>query len=125
LAPRSSEEERNPLAQAVKHKEMTWTRAVMTGLFITGLLLIFLAWIPSHFTYFWWEKLKPGELLKKITGHQFQPYSLVRIRDSISMGYQTFVFAIPIVATYVIMERRRRAMGQRGADDVKGYLPGK
>src|SRR5207249_1796988 len=59
LAPRSSEEERNPLAQAVKHKEMTWTRAVMTGLFITGLLLIFLAWIPSHFTYFWWEKLKP------------------------------------------------------------------
>jgi hypothetical protein len=113
------------LAQAAKHKEMTWTRAVMTGLFITGLLLIFLAWIPSHFTYFWWEKLNPSELLKKLTGHQFQPYSLVRIRDSISMGYQTVAFAIPIVATYVIMERRRRAMGQRGADDVKGYLPGK
>lgn len=113
------------MSQAVKRKEMTWTRAVLIGLFITGILLIFLAWIPSHFTYFWWEKLKPAELLKKLTGHEFEPYSLVRIRDSISMGFQTVFFAIPVVATYVIMERRRRAMGQRGADDVKGYLPGK
>lgn len=113
------------MSQAAKRKEMTWTRAVLLGLFVTGLLLIFLAWIPSHFTYFWWEKLNPGENLKKITGHEFQPYTLVRIRDSISMGAQTVLFAIPIVATYVIMEKRRRALGQRGADDVKGYLPGK
>jgi hypothetical protein len=104
---------------------MSWPKAVMVGLVITGVLLIALAWIPSHFTYFWWEQLKPADLLKKLTGHDFEPYSLVRIRDAISMGYQTFAFAIPIVATYVIMEKRRRALGQRGADDVKGYLPGK
>jgi len=104
---------------------MTWPRAVMIGLVTTGALLIFLAWIPSHFTYFWWDKLKPGENLLKITGHQFQPYTLVRMRDAISMGFTTVFFVIPIVATYVVMEKRRRALGQRGADDVKGYLPGK
>jgi hypothetical protein len=116
---------RTALSQAAKGKEMTWPRAVVMGLIITGILLILLAWIPSHFTYFWWEKLKPAELLQKLTGHEFQPYTLVRIRDNISMGYQTVVFAIPVIATYVIMEKRRRQLGQRGADDVKGYLPGK
>jgi len=41
------------------------------------------------------------------------------------MGYQTTVFAAVIVGAYVWGERRRRRLGQRGADDVKGYLPGK
>lgn len=113
------------MSKVADRKEMTWPKAVLIGMVITGLLLIFLAWIPSHFTYFWWEQLKPGERLEQMTGHEFQPYTLVRIRDAISMGFQTVFFAIPIVATYVIMEKRRRALGQRGADDVKGYLPGK
>lgn len=105
--------------------ELTWTGAVIRGLAIISVLLLLLAWVPSHFTYFWWDKLDAGNRLQSLTGHKFQPYTLVRIRDSISMGYQTVVFGIPLVATYVIMERRRRRLGQRGVDSVTGYLPGK
>ena len=57
--------------------------------------------------------------------HTIQPYTSTRVRDAISLGYQSTVFAGIIVAAYVYGEKRRRRLGQRGADDVKGYLPGK
>ncbi len=106
-------------------KEITWTRATVIGLLISAMLLITLGYIPSIFTY-WWDAQTGAvvDLIQKTTGYEIEPYTSIRIRDAISLGYQTVAFAIPIVATYVIMERRRRRLGQRGAEDVKGYLPG-
>lgn len=105
---------------------LSWTRAIIIGLLITSVLLVTLAWIPSHFTYFIWPRIQPDKIIKSVTGYQIKnPYTLVRIGDAVSMGYQTVAFAIPLVVTYVVMERRRRRLGQQGAEEPKGYLPGK
>jgi len=103
------------------------------GLVVTLFLLITLAWIPSYFTYWWASRdASAVKIIQSVVSHlpgvkhpTIQPYTSTRVRDAISMGYQSTVFAVIIVAAYVYGEKRRRRLGQRGADDVKGYLPGK
>jgi hypothetical protein len=107
--------------------ELTWTKAILIGMGISALLLITLAWLPSFFTY-WWDGRNEQmiELIQKVLGgREIEPYTSTRVRDAISMGFQTFFFAAFIVIPYIWGERRRRRMGLRGADEVKGYLPGK
>lgn len=105
---------------------LSWTRAIIIGLAITVILLVVLAWVPSHFAYFIWPRLEAGKIIEDVTGYKMKdPYTLTRISDLISMGYQTTIFLIPLVVTYLVMERRRRRLGQQGAEEPKGYLPGK
>lgn len=106
---------------------MTWARAIILAVLITGALIVLLGFIPSIFRYTWANKsdVIAGFIKDKI-GYEFRtPYTLVRIHDAISMGYQSTAFAIPLIMTYKIMEKRRRRSGQQGAPSVKGYLPGK
>lgn len=106
---------------------MTWVRAIVMATLITGVLIIFLGFLPSIFRY-WWESNAESiaGLINTVSGIEFaEPYTLVRIHDAVSMGIQTFIFAIPIAATYILGERRRRRLGLRGGEGVKGYLPGK
>jgi hypothetical protein len=113
--------------------ELTWAKAVVLGLGITIFLLITLAWIPSWYTYWWGAHDASAQkyiqdVVHWIPGfkhHVDQPYTSVRVRDAISMGYQTNVLVVVIAAAYVWGDKRRRRLGQRGSDDVKGYLPGK
>lgn len=113
--------------------ELTWVKAILVALVITIFLLVTLAWIPSYFTY-WWQSRDASAVktiqnvvhhLPGLKNHTIQPYTSTRVRDAISMGFQSTVFAGVIVAAYLYGEKRRRRLGQRGADDVKGYLPGK
>ena len=106
---------------------MSWVRAIILSTVITGLLIIFLGFLPSIFRYTWDSRAEDiGALINSVTGIEFQdPYTLVRIHDAVSMGIQTFIFAIPIAATYILGEKRRRRLGLRGSEGVKGYLPGK
>ena len=81
--------------------ELTWVKAVLVGMAITIFLLITLAWIPSWYTY-WWAS-RDASAIKIIQNvvhhlpggahHTIQPYTSTRVRDAISMGYQTTVFA--------------------------------
>lgn len=108
--------------------EMTWTKAVLIGMAITVALLVGLGFIPSFLRYWWAANSTTIVLpfLEDLTGYTFKDtYTMVRIHDAISMGYQTTVFVIPVAATYILMERRRKRLGQRGSEAVKGYLPGK
>ncbi|MEX2587781.1 MAG: hypothetical protein WD602_07320 [Actinomycetota bacterium] len=108
-------------------KEMTWVKAIVMSTVITAVLIVVLGFFPSMLRYEW-EARAPeiGELIHDVTGYELQDtYTLVRIHDAISMGIQTFIFAIPVVATYIIGEKRRRRLGLRGSEAVKGYLPGK
>lgn len=113
--------------------ESTWVKAVVLGLVIIAVLLVFLAWIPSYFTYWWTARDTTAQqyvqdVVHWIPGfkhHTIQPYTSTRVRDAISLGYQTTVIAVVLAAAYIRGERKRRRLGQRGADDVKGYLPGK
>ncbi|MGH2767819.1 MAG: hypothetical protein ACRDIF_02560 [Actinomycetota bacterium] len=112
----------------VQKAQLTWARAVMIGLGITAVLLVTLAAIPSIFTYWWGGRQQEVvDLINRVAKRKLikDPYMSVRIRDMISMGYQTTIFAAFIVGAYIWGERRRRRMGQRGVDAVKGYLPGK
>lgn len=107
--------------------EMTWVRAIVLSTIITALLIIFLGFIPSIFRY-WWSSNSDqiATTIKNLTGIEIKDrYNLVRIHDAISMGVQTFIFVIPVTAAYVLGERRRRRLGLRGTEGVKGYLPGK
>lgn len=99
----------------------------MVGMFMTAFFLISLGWIPSHFIYFWWEQVNaPVDLVKRFTGYELEdPYTLVRIRDMVVMGYETTVFAVIVVAAYLVGERKRRRQGLRGGDEPRDYLPGK
>lgn len=110
------------------HKEMSWTKAIVIGLAITGVTLVTLGFIPSIFRYWWASNsstLIEPFLRDTLNIKLKETYTLVRIHDAISMGYQTFAFAVPIAGTYFILEKRRRRLGLRGAEPVKGYLPGK
>jgi hypothetical protein len=106
---------------------MTWVRAIIMSTVITGLLIIFLGFLPSIFRYTWDSNAESiAAFIKKVSGIEFQdPYTLVRIHDAVSMGIQTFIFVIPVAATYILGEKRRRRLGLRGGEGVKGYLPGK
>lgn len=107
--------------------EMTWVKAIVLSTIITALLIIFLGFIPSIFRY-WWSSNSDqiATTIKNLTGIEIKDrYNLVRIHDAISMGVQTFIFVIPVTAAYVLGERRRRRLGLRGTEGVKGYLPGK
>lgn len=106
---------------------MTWVRAIVISTIITGLLIIFLGFLPSMFRYEWDNRAQEiSAFLTSITGYEFrEPYTMVRIHDAVSMGLQTFIFVIPVAATYILGEKRRRRLGLRGSDGVKGYLPGK
>lgn len=108
-------------------QEWTWVKAIIVSVIISALLIVFLGFIPSIFRYEWANRSDAlATFIEERVGYEFKDrYTLVRIHDAISMGYQTFVFAIPIVATYVLGERRRRRLGLRGSEGVKGYLPGK
>lgn len=113
--------------------ETSWVRAVILGFLIVVGLITFLAWIPSYFTY-WWSAhdLSAQKTIQSIvhkipgfTHHTDQPYTSTRVRDAISMGFQTTVLAVVLAWAYISGEKKRRRLGQRGSDDVKGYLPGK
>ena len=106
---------------------MTWARAIILAVLITAGLIIALGFVPSIFRYTWANKSDViAAFIKKQTGYEFRtPYTLVRIHDAISMGYQSVAFAVPLIVTYKVMEKRRRRSGQQGAPSIKGYLPGK
>jgi hypothetical protein len=106
---------------------MSWASAVIRATIITALLIIFLGFLPSIFRYEWEARMDSmAQFVADRTGFEFEEtYTLVRIHDAISMGVQTVIFAIPIAATYILGERRRRRLGLRGTEGVKGYLPGK
>jgi hypothetical protein len=106
---------------------MSWASAVIRATIITALLIIFLGFLPSTLRYEWNNRTdQMVQFISDKTGFEFKDdYTMVRIHDAITMGLQTFIFAVPIAATYILGERRRRRLGLRGADGVKGYLPGK
>lgn len=106
---------------------MTWAKAVVLATVISAALIVTLGFVPSIFRYEWNNRTDAMvEFIKDRTGFEFKDdYTMVRIHDAISMGIQTVIFAVPIAATYILGERRRRRLGLRGADSVKGYLPGK
>lgn len=109
-------------------QEMTWTKAVIFGMVLTVFLLVSLGFIPSIFRYWWAANSQDvvGPFITETLGIPMKdPYTLVRLHDAISMGYQTTAFAIPVAACYFILEKRRKRLGLRGNEGVKGYLPGK
>ncbi|HEX2180515.1 MAG TPA: hypothetical protein VHL54_13540 [Actinomycetota bacterium] len=106
---------------------MTWVRAIILSTVITGLLIVFLGFLPSIFRYEWDNRAEDiSAAITNVSGIQIDdPYTMVRIHDAVSMGIQTFIFVIPVAATYILGEKRRRRLGLRGNEGVKGYLPGK
>lgn len=108
-------------------EQMSWAKAIVLSVVIVALLIIFLGFIPSFFRYEWGNRSDQiAEFVANTFGYEFKErYTLVRIHDAISMGFQTVLFVIPLVAAYVLGEKRRRRLGLRSGGDVKGYLPGK
>jgi hypothetical protein len=115
------------------HKELTWAKAVLLALGITIFLMVTLAWMPSYYLYWWTNRdLTAQKYIQTVVHHiptfshyTIQAYTSTRVRDAIGMGFQTTVLAVVLIAAFVYGEKKRRRLGQRGSDEVKGYLPGK
>jgi uncharacterized SAM-binding protein YcdF (DUF218 family) len=119
-----------PLQQ---NRDLTWAKAILVALGLIIVLIVTLAWIPSYALYWWSARDTTAQkyiqdVVHAIPGfkhHTDDPYLSTRVRDIIINGYESTVLAVVLIGAYVRGERKRRRLGQRGADEVKGYLPGK
>ena len=109
---------------------MTWTRAVLLGLFIWVLLIIVTGQIPSYFIY--WVDANVTKVIDwttKIPGvnpEGFNPRQVQIARDVIANGIQMGGFTVILAFAYFWQKAKQKRVGQRDLQDtVKGYMSGK
>jgi hypothetical protein len=111
-------------------RPMTWTRAVLLGLLIWIMVILFTGQIPSYFIYWidanitkvidWTTKI-PG-----ISDQGFNPKQVQMARDVIANGIQMGAFSVMLGAAYFWQKAKQKRTGQKDLQDtVKGYMSGK
>ena len=114
----------------VTDREMTWTRAILLGLVIWIIAIIFLAQIPSLIIY--WADQYVGEIIEftqklPLVNEEGLNTTQIRIiRDIVANAVQMTFLAIMLIGAYIWQEKKRKRTGGKGLQDVaKGYMPGK
>jgi ABC-type spermidine/putrescine transport system permease subunit I len=111
-------------------KPMSWTRAILIGLFIWVLVIAFLGQLPSLIIYKADTYVSQIiEFTKKIPGVGDAGLNTIQIkivRDIIANSVQMGLLVAALVFAYIWQERKRKRTGGKGVTDVvKGYMPGK
>jgi hypothetical protein len=111
-------------------RPMTWTRAILTGLAIWAIAIVFLGQLPSWIIYkadqsvstlIEWSKKIP-----LVNDEGLNPKQIEMIRDIVANGVQMGALVTMLVIAYFWQERKRKRIGGKGVQDVvKGYMPGK
>lgn len=111
-------------------KPMSWTGAILSGLVIWLLAIVFLGQVPSLIIYK--ADTYVSEIIefsKKIPGVGDAGLNTIQIRivrDIIANTVQMGLLVAALVFTYIWQERKRKRLGGKGVTDVvKGYMPGK
>lgn len=111
-------------------REMTWTRALVLGLIIWIVGIIFLAQIPSLIIYKADQYVAEIiEFSAKVPGVEDEGLNTTQvriIRDLVANGVQMTFLVVMLVGAYIWQEKKRKRVGGKGVQDVvKGYMPGK
>jgi hypothetical protein len=109
----------------VRDYEWTWTKAVIWGLALWVLAMIFIAFIPSWWLYFADQKLG-WHKCPCVGSHQYGPISipnfwLFKARDLVAV----ILFSIPvglfIIVPYYLQKLRRRLRSESESRPTGGY----
>lgn len=111
-------------------REMTWTRALVLGLIIWIVGIIFLAQIPSLIIYkadqYVAEIIEFSAKVPGVQGEGLNTTQVRIIRDLVANGVQMTFLVVMLVGAYIWQEKKRKRVGGKGVQDVvKGYMPGK
>ena len=109
---------------------MTWTRAILYGMFIWIFSIAFMGQLPSYIIY-WFD----GEVaaiidfttkLPLINKEGLNPTQIAIVRDLIANAVQTGFLVGMLVFAYFWQKAKIKRTGAKGLEDpVKGYMPGK
>lgn len=109
---------------------MTWTRAILLGLFIYFISIMTMGQIPSLIIYmmdqYVAEIIEFSAKLPLVGDEGLNPKQIQIIRDIINNGVQITFLIILLAIMYFWQERKRKRTGAKGLEDpVKGYMSGK
>jgi hypothetical protein len=111
-------------------REMTWTRAIIGGLVVWIVAIIFLAQIPSLIIYkadqYVAEIIDFSKKIPGVNDEGLNSTQVKIIRDLVANGVQMTFLAMMLIGAYIWQEKKRKRTGGKGPQDVvKGYMPGK
>lgn len=111
-------------------KPMTWTRAIVLGTLIWGLVIMLTGQLPSWIIYFFDQQVSTIiEFTQNIPGvaaEGLNPKQIAIIRDIVANTVQMGALVAMLVIAYFWQKSKQRRLGRRGLQDpVKGYLSGK
>ena len=109
---------------------MTWTRAILLGLFIYFVSIITMGQIPSLIIYkmdqYVAEIIEFSAKIPGVNPEGLNPKQIQIIRDIINNGVQITFLIMLLAFMYFWQERKRKRTGAKGLEDpVKGYMSGK
>lgn len=111
-------------------KPISWTRAIVYGLIIWILTIIFLGQVPSLIIYmadtYVAEIIEFSKKLPGVGDAGLNTTQIRIVRDIIANTVQMGLLVAALVFAYIWQERKRKRTGGKGVQDVvKGYMPGK
>lgn len=114
----------------ITDREMTWTRAILLGLVIWVVGIIFLAQIPSLIIYaadqYVGDIIEFTQKLPLVEDEGLNTTQIRIVRDLVANGVQMGLLVAMLIGAYIWQEKKRKRTGGKGLQDVaKGYMPGK
>lgn len=111
-------------------RPMTWTRAIVLGLLIWAIAIVFLGQVPSVIIYKADQEVAAIiELSKKIPGVNEAGLNTTQIqiiRDIVANAVQMGFLTAMLVFAYYWQKFKQKRTGSKGLQDpVKGYMSGK
>jgi hypothetical protein len=111
-------------------RPMTWTRAIVLGLIIWAIAIVFLGQVPSVIIYKADQEVAAIiELSKNIPGVNkagLNTTQIAIVRDLVANAVQMGFLTAMLVFAYYWQKSKQKRTGAKGLQDpVKGYMSGK
>jgi hypothetical protein len=111
-------------------RPMTWTRAIVLGLIIWAIAIVFLGQVPSVIIYKADQEVAAIiELSKNIPGVNkagLNTTQIAIVRDLVANAVQMGFLTAMLVFAYYWQKAKQKRTGAKGLQDpVKGYMSGK
>jgi hypothetical protein len=111
-------------------RPMTWTRAIVLGLIIWAIAIVFLGQVPSVIIYKADQEVAAIiELSKSIPGVNkagLNTTQIAIVRDLVANAVQMGFLTAMLVFAYYWQKAKQKRTGAKGLQDpVKGYMSGK
>jgi hypothetical protein len=111
-------------------RPMTWSRAIVLGLVIWGIAIVFLGQVPSWIIYKADQEIAAIiEVSKRVPGVNkagLNTTQIAIVRDLVANAVQMGFLTAMLVFAYYWQKTKQKRTGAKGLQDpVKGYMSGK